>query len=98
MKFQAWAGQVTTGIGALIACPTAIAFLSGQITWQQAIPPMVAAVIGLIYPENKALGTSAQTVAADVEVLIPQLLTAYRTGLAHGAAATPTAPKPISAS
>ena len=87
---RSWLGQVTTGIGALIAAPVMIALLSSQITLNQAIPGIVAAVIGLIWPENKQLAASAQTVASDAEVLIPQLLTAYRTGLQHGAQATAT--------
>jgi hypothetical protein len=82
---RSWLGQVTTGIGALVAVPVVIALLSSQITLDQAIPGIVAAVIGLIWPENKQLTTSAQTLASDAEVLIPQLLTAYRSGLQHGA-------------
>jgi hypothetical protein len=94
--FKSWIGQVTTGIGALIAAPVVIALLSSQITLEQAIPGIVAAVIGLIWPENKQLAASAQTVASDAEVLIPQLLTAYRTGLQHAAQAPvpPPAPTP----
>jgi len=97
---RSWLGQVTTGIGALIAAPVMIALLSGQITLDQAIPGIVAAVTGLIWPENKQLAASAQTVASDAEVLIPQLVAAYRTGLQHGghtaAPSTPT-PAPIPA-
>jgi hypothetical protein len=90
-----WLGQVTTGIGALIGVPVVIAFLTSQITLDQATPGIVAAVIGLIWPENKQLAASAQTLASDAEVLIPQLLTAYRSGLQHGAQAAvpPTASK-----
>ena len=90
-----WLGQVTTGIGALIGVPVVIAFLTSQITLDQATPGIVAAVIGLIWPENKQLAASAQTLASDAEVLIPQLLTAYRSGLQHGAQTTvsPAAPK-----
>jgi hypothetical protein len=97
---RSWLGQVTTGIGALIALPVVIALLSSQITLDQAIPGIVAAVIGLIWPENKQLAISAQALASNAEVLIPQLLTAYRSGLLHGGqAAVPlAAPKlaPIS--
>ncbi len=94
--FKFWLGQVTTGIGALIAVPVVIALLTSQITPDQAIPGIVAAVIGLIWPENKQLAASAQALASDAEVLIPQLLTAYRSGLQHGAqvAVPPSAPKP----
>jgi hypothetical protein len=91
---KAWSGQVTTGIGALIGCPAVIGLLTHQITLEQAIPLLIAAVIGLVFPENKSLATSAQTVATDAEVLIPQLLTAYRTGLTHGAAAVASMPMP----
>jgi hypothetical protein len=72
-----------------------MALLTSQITLDQAIPGVIAAVIGLIWPENKQLAASAQTLASDAEVLIPQLLTAYRSGLQHGAqAAVPlVAPK-----
>ncbi len=91
--FRSWLGQVTTGIGALIAVPVVIALLTHQITLEQAVPGIVAAVIGLVWPENKALAATALTVASNVEILIPQLLTAYRSGLQHGAqaAATPAA-------
>jgi len=99
--FKSWLGQITTGIGALIAAPVVIALLSSQITLNQAIPGIVAAVIGLIWPENKQLAGSAQTLASDAEVLIPQLLTAYRSGLQHSAqAAVPppaSKPTPVSA-
>ena len=92
---RSWLGQVTTGIGALIAVPVVMALLTSQITLGQAMPGIVAAVIGLIWPENKQLAASAQTLAAGAEVLIPQLLTAYRSGLQHGAQAAvpPAAPK-----
>ncbi len=90
-----WLGQVTTGIGALIGAPVVIALLTHQITLDQAIPGIVAAVIGLVWPENTQLAASAQTVTSDVEALIPQILTAYRAGLLHGAqVATPPAPTP----
>ena len=94
--FRSWLGQVTTGIGALIGGPVAIALLTHQITPEQAVPGIVAAVIGLVWPENKALAASALTVASSVEVLIPQLLTAYRSGLQHGAQAhVPPAATPV---
>jgi hypothetical protein len=93
--FKSWLGQITTGIGALIAVPVVMALLTSQITLDQAIPGIVAAVIGLIWPENKQLAESAQTLASGAEVLIPQLLTAYRSGLQHGAqpVVPPAAPK-----
>jgi hypothetical protein len=86
--FRSWLGQITTGIGALIGGPVVIALLTHQITPEQAVPGIVAAVIGLVWPENKAFTASALAVASNVEVLIPQLVTAYRSGLQHGAQAT----------
>jgi hypothetical protein len=94
---KSWLGQVTTGIGALIGAPVAIALLTSQITLDQAIPGIIAAVIGLIWPENPQFAASAQAVASDAEVLIPQLLTAYRTGLQHGAHAAVPPPAPTAA-
>jgi hypothetical protein len=52
------------------------------MTWSTAVPLLSAGVIGLLWPENTALQSAAQTAAADVEALIA----AYRTGLTHGAA------------
>jgi hypothetical protein len=95
---KAWLGQSTTGqgIGGMLGILAAVS--SGQMTWQAAIPLLVGAVILIIWPQNKSLAQSAQTVASDVEVLIPQLLAAYRTGLQHGAAAVPSpAPAPPAA-
>ncbi len=89
-----WLGQVTTGIGALIGAPVVIALLTSQITLDQAIPGIVAAAIGLLWPENPQLAASAQTVTSDVEALIPQLLTAYRAVLQHGTPAAVQEPAP----
>jgi hypothetical protein len=91
---RSWLGQVTTGIGALIGVPVVIALLTSQITLDQAAPGIIAAVIGLIWPENKQLAASAQALASNAEILIPQLLTAYRTGLQHGAQAAVPPPVP----
>ena len=81
-NLNTWIGQVTTGHGAMILGPTLLAAGSGTIDWQTAVPFLAAGVIGLLWPENAAMQGAARTVAADVEALI----TAYRTGLSHGAA------------
>lgn len=98
MKFNlsAWIGQVTTGHGAMILGPTLLAVASGTMSWQTAIPLLVAGAIGLLWPENTALKTAAQNAATDVEALIA----AYRSGLDHGAAivAEPKPPAPEAAS
>lgn len=82
-----WVSQITTGIGALIATPTVIALLSHQITWQQAVPPILAAIIGLVWPEHWGGATAAapieqtaSAVAQDVLKLVPMIVSAYEHG------------------
>jgi hypothetical protein len=96
-SFSDWLGEVTTGHGAMILGPILLAVSSGTMDWPTAMPFLAAGVIGLLWPENTALKTAAQTAATDVEALI----TAYRTGLSHGvagdatdAAATPAMSQP----
>ena len=81
-SFSDWLGEVTTGHGAMIIGPTLMAVSSGTMDWQTAVPFLAAGVVGLLWPENTALKSAAQTAATNVEALI----TAYRTGLTHGAA------------
>jgi hypothetical protein len=81
-SFSDWLGEVTTGHGAMIIGPTLMAVSSGTMDWPTAVPFLAAGVVGLLWPENTALKSAAQTAATDVETLI----TAYRTGLNHGAA------------
>ena len=85
---NAWIGQVTTGHGAMILGPTLLAAISGTITWRTAIPFLAAGIIGLLWPENAPMQVAATNTTTDVEALI----TAYRTGLSHGATTetTPT--------
>jgi hypothetical protein len=80
-SFSEWIGEVTTGHGAMIIGPTLLAVSSGTMTWPTAVPFLVAGVVGLLWPENTALKSAAQTAAADVEALIG----AYRSGLNDGA-------------
>ena len=90
-SFSDWLGEVTTGHGAMIIGPTLLAVSSGTMDWPTAMPFLAAGVVGLLWPENTALKTAAQTAATDVEALI----TAYRTGLSHGAAGdAPDRPRP----
>ncbi len=81
-SFSDWIGEVTTAHGAMILGPTLLAASSGTMTWPTAVPFLAAGVVGLLWPENTALKSAAHTAAADVE----NLITAYRTGLSHGAA------------
>jgi hypothetical protein len=98
-SFSDWIGEVTTGHGAMILGPTLLAAASGTMSWPAAVPFLAAGVVGLLWPENTALKSAAQTAATDVETLI----SAYRTGMGHGAAgdapdaaAAPSAPQPHS--
>lgn len=81
-SFSDWIGEVTTGHGVMILGPTLLAAASGTMSWPTAVPLLAAGVIGLLWPENTALKSAAQTAATDIEALIA----AYRTGLSHGAA------------
>ena len=85
MNIKAWMTQVTTGSGGAAILGTLSAVASGTITWQQAIPVIVSGVALIAFPENQGLANSAATLATDAETAIPMLLTAYRTGLQHGA-------------
>jgi len=81
-NFNTWVGQVTTAHGVMILGPTLLAVGSGTMTWQVAAPLLVAGTVGLLWPENAPLKTSAQSVVTDVTALIA----AYRSGLDHRAA------------
>ncbi len=81
-SFSDWIGEVTTGHGVMILGPTLLAVSSGTMTWSTAVPFLAAGVVGLLWPENTALKSAAQSAATDVE----DLIAAYRTGLNHGAA------------
>jgi hypothetical protein len=83
-SFSEWIGEVTTGHGAMILGPTLLAASSGTMSWPTAVPFLVAGVVGLLWPENTALKSAAQTAAADVEALIA----AYRSGLNDGGGGT----------
>ena len=80
-----WVGQVTTGHGFMILGPTLLAVATGSVTWPVAVPMIVAGAVGLLWPENTQLKSASQAVATDVEALI----SAYRTGVDHGASPPP---------
>jgi len=90
LKLHDWLGQVTTGHGAMVLGPTLLAVAGGQMDWTSATPLLVAGVIGLLWPENTALKTAGQNATTDIEALV----TAYRTGLQHGAVVPAAAPAP----
>ncbi len=99
---KAWFGQVTTGAGFMLLAPTVLALLAHQITPEQAFPALAAGIVGLIWPENKALASAVengavQAIGATPVALstIETIVAAYRTGVQHGAAGgAPAIPAP----
>ena len=101
-----WLGQVTTGHGAMILGPTLLAAFTGQMTWLQALPLIVAGIVGLLWPENTGLKTASQnaTVAMEgvattfiaAEPALESVVQAYLKGVDHGnaAASPPATPAP----
>jgi hypothetical protein len=65
-----WLGQVTTGHGFMIIAATLFSALAGIMSWTIAAPLLVAGVIGLFWPENLALQSSAQVAVDDVEKIV----------------------------
>ena len=45
-------GEITTAQGLAALLGTLSAVLLGQMTWQHAVPLLVGAVIGILWPEN----------------------------------------------
>lgn len=86
INLRGWIGQATTGHGVMILLPTILAMVTGELSMAAGVPLLVAAVVGLLWPENTALKGAVQTVAADVETVV----SAYRAGM-HQAALTPPA-------
>jgi hypothetical protein len=90
IRMQAWVGQITTGQGVMILAPTVMAVMSGSMTWETALPLLVAGVTGLIWPESTTASVASQAAAKDIQALI----VAYRTGLDH-AGSEPVAPASV---
>ena len=96
MSLRAWFGQVTTGAGAMVLAPALLALLAHQMTLAQAIPVLAAGVVGLIWPENKALAGAVESAAGAAVAAAPAaaasaeaIIGAYRAGLTHGMALAP---------
>ena len=66
----AWSGQITTGHGFMIIAGTLLSVFTGSLTWTSAAPLLVAAVVGLLWPENTALQAAAKATATDVESVV----------------------------
>lgn len=74
----------------MVLASTVLAVLSGTMTWQTAMPLLAAGVVGLVWPENTALKSAAQTVAADLEAAYER----YRTEVVAAASNAPQPPDP----
>ena len=93
MKLKSWFGQSTTGTGVAVLLATMGSVAAGSLSWDHALPLLVAAIVGLIWPENSALQAAAGSTAASLESLI----TAYRAVLSEGQAPKPPAPAGLGA-
>lgn len=92
IHMKPWIGQISTIIGALIAAPVTVALLQHQITIEQAIPGLLAALVGLVWPENKSLATNVEATATQLVQLLPVVMAAYE----HGKTAAAAQPAPAS--
>src|SRR6266481_7670473 len=52
MTWKISLGQVTTAHGVMVLTPTLISLLDGSIGWQTAVPLIIAALIGILWPES----------------------------------------------
>jgi hypothetical protein len=80
-----WAGQVTTGHGAMVLVGTLLACLHGDMTWAAATPLLAGSVVGLLWPENTTLAAAAQKWGADAQPLATDVETELRRLLARAA-------------
>jgi hypothetical protein len=64
-KFRIWIGQVTTGHGFMILGSTCLAVSAGTMSWAVAFPLLVAAAVGMAWPEGGPFIGNAQAVASD---------------------------------
>lgn len=70
-----WLGQITTGFAAAGGVATLLAVLTGVLTWQQAVAPLVSALVLAIWPEHKPLTINTTPVIIDPPVVAAKVLT-----------------------
>ena len=73
-SLMSWFGQVTTGHGMMVLAPTLLSVLSGTMNWTTATPLLVAGAVGLAWPENTALQSSARSAASDMADMAAMLM------------------------
>ena len=64
MNLKQFFGQPTTIAGLATIAGTCEAFLSGHITWQQAVPLVAGALVGVVLPDNTVLTKDAEALAS----------------------------------
>ncbi len=89
MNIKTWLGQATTGAGFATTLAGFGAMVSGALSWQQAVPLLVAGVSGVIWPENTKLQAATRQAAADICTGVAALQTSDRT---NGSSATTVQP------
>lgn len=70
MQTKIWFGQATTGAGFATLLGALGGLASGAVTWQQAVPLLIAGVAGMLWPEKPNAGPSLGKLTSDVEMLM----------------------------
>jgi hypothetical protein len=81
MNIANWIKQPTTIGGFATLLGTATAVLAGQMTWQAAIPVVVAGIVAMALPDNTAAAANAKAAATDLEALAQAMVNAKKTNL-----------------
>jgi hypothetical protein len=88
MDIKGWLGQSTTGAGFAALLGVAGAVASGQMTWQQAVPVAVGALVALVWPEDTGVAKGANTLASDLIAFVPLITAAVEHGKSAASPAT----------
>ena len=89
--------QVTSVLGSAGFIGIAMSVITGQMTWQTAVPYFVAAVASILIPDNTGAKTAAGNLAVDAVALLQALSIAKApvgVPVPAPAPATPVAPPP----
>lgn len=90
-----WAGQVTTGHGAMVLVGTLLACLHGDMTWAAGSPLLAAGFIGVIWPENTGLAAQAGKIASDAQPLLTDIEPMVRRALVNFFTSRPPSAAPV---
>jgi hypothetical protein len=70
MKIENWSGQATTGAGFATLLAAVSGLASGALQWQQAVPLVLGATAGIIWPEKRNLAAPTEKAASDLLALL----------------------------